>query len=127
MRKMTRLAEKLAKLRLRKKKAKATADAIDTQIEETQERMIQDMLNNNLQSFNLVGVGTIFLSKSDYPSIEDVSVFYKYLRDTKQGDIIKETVHSQTLRGWWNGQEEKPVAAAIGLGVYSKMQVSIRK
>jgi len=129
MKKIAKYISNLIKIREQKKVLEDKIKKLDVKTDELEELIIGEMLNVGVQSINLAGIGTTFLSKSEYPSIENQDVFYKYLRGHGQGDIIKETVHSSTLRGWWNGLEgeAKPDAAEVGLGVYTKTKVSIRK
>lgn len=127
MKKITKYISDLSKSREREKKYEELVKKEEEKQEELEEKIIQFLLNSGVQSINLVDVGTVFLSKSEYPSIEDVPKFYMYLRNKGEGSLIKETVHPATLRGWWNAMEEKPKAEDIGLGVYQKMKVSIRK
>jgi hypothetical protein len=124
---MSKKLEVLSKIRARKAKLSDELKSIEEKEDAMEESIMADMLNSGIQSINLAGVGTVFLSKSEYPSVEDVQNFFGYLRKNGQADLIKETVHPQTLRGWWNGLENKPDPSTIGLGVYSKTKLSIRK
>lgn len=102
---------------------------LEREKEELIDLVIPQMLNNGIKNLKLEGVGTAYISKKESVNIIDVTSFYDYLRDSGNGDMIKETVNWQTLNSWWSRFDEnsRPDLEDIGLGSAINNTIAIRK
>ena len=60
------------------------------------------MENAEIESVKLEGIGTLYTVTKPKVSVlvADQPAFYSWLKENGHGDIIKETVHYQTLNSW---------------------------
>ena len=93
-RRMSELAERIDLLEQSKKEHQKEYDAI-------RKRYLPDaMADEGIENIRLEGVGAVSVRSDVYVTIpaESRDVAYDWLRGTGHGGIIKETVHSSTLR-----------------------------
>ena len=86
-------------------------------------------MNLGQSSAKFPGIGNVSIVIKEYPKIENEDILYEYLADTGQDDIIKRTIHPQTLKGWWGDLENKDSinVTDIGISVYKKTTLQLRK
>lgn len=101
--------------------------AIREKIEMLQPEFVAYMQDHRLQNAHVAGIGTVFLQNRNYAKIKDQIILFEALRKSGNGNLIKETIHPSTLRGYANDtlKENKPLPP--GMEVYTKTVVAIRK
>ena len=128
---MRELVEEFAELRAKKEEFAKQTKEVNEKLDALQERIIEAMVNDGISTVIFNGIGRITLSVSQFPRVKNSDQFFNYLRSCGHGDIIKETVHSSTLRGYWNNlratQGNTPEPNKIGLEVYTENTVSLTK
>lgn len=128
---MRELVEQFSELRKKKEEVSKQAKEIQQKLDELEHQIIENMINDGTSTVIYNGIGRITLTTQSFPRIKDQDKFFSYLRTVGAGDIIKETVHSQTLRGYWNNLKatkgETPVPLEIGLEVFSEATVSLTR
>ena len=128
---MRELAEELAALRTQKDELAKQKKEVEEKLDALEAKIIEKLLQDGISTVILNGIGRITLSTQSFPRIKDQTKFYAYLRESGAGDIIKETVHSQTLRGYWNNlratKGDTPDPKKIGLEVFSEATVSLTR
>lgn len=73
-------------------------------------KLMEDMEGDGI---NVPGVGYAELVIEIYPyvKVEDQERFYAWLRKNDMGDLIKETIHPQTLKAWAGDMVDDPEQA----------------
>jgi hypothetical protein len=112
------LAASLAGLKNKKDELEASLKDVNgvirTLSEETLPRLMEDLEQD---SFRVPNVGTVFLQQKVYANVkaDDREKFHAWLRENGHGDIIKETVHPQTLTAFAKEQlgEGKPLPDTV--------------
>jgi len=94
----------------REKEVKKEATALKYSI-------IEALTNMGVTSIKFPGVGLIYLSTRKNPTLINKEKYFKYLRDSDQGEMIQETVHSSTFRGWFNQQPDDEEIDYDAMGV----------
>ena len=130
---MLDLAEELEGLTEAKKKLEAKVKDLNKEIEVVQEMLVQEMVDNEIQNFTKQG-RMFYLQTATYVSgiSGEQENLMQSLKDQGFGDIVKETVHPGTLKGFVKEQinEEGGVLPEWLEGlvnVYEKEQVRMRK
>ena len=121
------LVAELRRLKEDKARLEAELSQVETDKVAIEEQIVAALINSGMNSAKFPGIGTVSYSIQKYPSIANKDLFYKYLRDTDQADLIKETVNANTLRGWFNSLESEVAAIEIGLNIFEKTGISLRK
>ena len=84
-------------------------------------------LNEGIYAVQFRDLGTFSLRKDSYPSIKDSDIFFKFLDNEGESDLAKKTIDKTALKAWWGGLERKPEPEDIGLSIFKKTDISIRK
>ncbi len=127
------LADNLSELNDRKKELEQELKDLKQNISETNESLAQEMVNEELQNFTRNGL-MFYLQTQTYVSdvASEREVLFEKLRDQGFGDLIKETVHPSTLRGFVKEQIEQEGGDLPGwldglISIYEQEQVRMRK
>ncbi len=103
--KIFELAGHLASLNEKKAHIEAELKEVKKEIESTNEQLVELMVDEEVQRFSRDG--TLFYLQTDV-YVSDVAdrreVFYEALRQQGHGDLIRETVHPQTLKAFTKEQ-----------------------
>lgn len=82
---------------------KPVLDELDKEYDRLRKSVIPDLMQeNDVRTVTLEGIGRVQLAADCYASIpaEQQPAAFAWLRANKYGDLIKETVHSATLKAW---------------------------
>jgi len=96
-------AKELGALRDRKEELEAELKVINKAKTELEtQRLPQMMEDAEVEKMTIEGVGTLYTQAGVYASIlaSDRDKAYDWLREHGHGDIVKETVHHQSLTAW---------------------------
>jgi len=126
------LAEQLYFLKQQKKSLEEQLKSIEAEISKTEESLSREMLNAELQNFNLNGT-LYYLSTKTYANIaadakQDV---YQWLKDNGYGDLVYETVNSNRFSAFvkelLEEEDELPRELKDKVNVFEKITVGVRK
>ena len=125
-------ADTLADLRDQKKKAEDALKEINERIAQTEEQLVEQMVAEEMQNFTRNGKQFILTSRT-YASAKSGMMpdICDWMKDNDLGDMVKESIHPQTLQAWVKEQIEEAGALPKDLSelvnVYEKSGISIRK
>lgn len=121
---------KLAALRDRKEEIETEKSNIEKQIQTVSQEMMVTMRNLGCQKFTTDR--TFYIESVSRPSIKDAEKAYEFLREVGCGDIIKQTVHAQTLKAVFkelmeSGKIDTFSCEDKGITVFVDEQVRVRR
>lgn len=125
-------ADTLADLRDQKKKADDALKEINELISRTEEQLVEQMVAEEMQNFTRNGRQFILTSRT-YANAKAgmMPEVCDWMKDNALGDMVKESIHPQTLQAWVKEQIEEvgalPEELEPLLNVYEKSGISIRK
>ncbi len=126
------LADRLKGLKEQKKQLEDTLKDINAAIEETNEKMVQIMTQQEIQNFNRAGQ-LFYLNTRTFasPAAGQQEALYSWLKENGYGDLVKETVYSQTLSAFikelLEEDDELPEELQKLVNVYEKTIVGVKK
>lgn len=126
---MTRI-EKLrefARLRGVKSDLEAQVKAVNADLDALTMELTREMMDDGMTSVKVDGVGAFSVVEELYPSIKNNDEFFKYLRETGQESVIKESVHFQTMRSINNLYNEEFGRDLPGVESFKKLSIRMRK
>jgi hypothetical protein len=104
---LTLAAKALRKLKDEKKKTEERLTTINKRIVEVETIELPKLMEDNeIDKFNVAGVGTIFLSTEVYASVlkEDRPKLYQWARDKGHGGMVGDWIFPNTLTAFVKGQ-----------------------
>jgi len=125
-------ADTLADLRDQKKKAEDALKEINEMISQTEEQLVAAMVAEEMQNFTRNGRQFVLTSRT-YANAKAgmMPAVCAWMKDNALGDMVKESIHPQTLQAWVKEQIEEvgalPEELEPLLNVYEKSGISIRK
>jgi septal ring factor EnvC (AmiA/AmiB activator) len=125
-------ADTLADLRDQKKKAEDALKEINEMISQTEEQLVAAMVEEEMQNFTRNGRQFVLTSRT-YANAKAgmMPAICDWMKGHELGDMVKESVHPQTLQAWVKEQIEEVGALPEDLSelvnVYEKSGISIRK
>ena len=125
-------ADTLADLRDQKKKAEDALKEINERIAQTEEQLVAAMVEEEMQNFTRNGRQFVLTSRT-YANAKAgmMPAICDWMKGHELGDMVKESVHPQTLQAWVKEQIEEVGALPEDLSelvnVYEKSGISIRK
>ena len=125
-------ADTLADLRDQKKKAEDALKEINERIAQTEEQLVEQMVAEEMQNFTRNGRQFILTSRT-YANAKAgmMPKVCDWMKDNALGDMVKESIHPQTLQAWVKEQIEEagslPEKLSELVNVYEKSGISIRK
>lgn len=120
-------AKKLRDLKEEKDKLEQKLTETNISIQKENEEFVKVMELENVTAFKTPGIGTCFLAESVYPRITDEVLLFKDLRKKRLGKLIKEKIHSSTLRGLVNECLAEGKELPKGIECFYKTEVRIRR
>jgi len=130
---MLSLADDLEELTERKRALESEVKDINKKIETVQELLVQEMVDHEMQNFTRQGK-MFYLQTATYVSgiSGEQENLMRTLKDQGFDDIVKETVHPQTLKGFVKEQMDEeggelPDWLQGLVNVFKKEQVRMRK
>lgn len=117
------LIERLESLKSQKADLDASLKSVNAALKELEETLLPEkmltlgLVQGNKGSFTTASGMRVSLRTDVYASVNKAKEpeFFEWLRDTGSGDLIKESVHSQTLRAFVREQRENGVSIPDGL------------
>ena len=125
-------ADTLADLRDQKKKAEDALKEINEMISQTEEQLVAAMVAEEMQNFTRNGRQFVLTSRT-YANAKAgmMPAICDWMKGHELGDMVKESVHPQTLQAWVKEKMEEagalPEELEPMLNVYEKSGISIRK
>lgn len=125
-------ADTLADLRDQKKKAEDALKEINEMISQTEEQLVAAMVEEEMQNFTRNGRQFVLTSRT-YANAKAgmMPAICDWMKGHELGDMVKESIHPQTLQAWVKEQIEEVGALPEDLSelvnVYEKSGISIRK
>ena len=126
------IADDLVRYRDQKKEIEEALKEINTLITETEEQMVAAMVEEEMQNFTRNGRQFILTNRT-YANAKAgmMPAVCVWMKDNALGDMVKESIHPQTLQAWVKEQIEEAGALPEELeplvNVYEKSGISIRK
>lgn len=125
-------ADRLVTLRDRKKKLEDELKEVNSDIIQTEEQLVAAMVAEEMQNFTRNGRQFVLTSRT-YANAKAgmMPAICDWMKGHELGDMVKESVHPQTLQAWVKEKMEEAGALPKELGemlnVYEKSGISIRK
>ena len=125
-------ADTLADLRDQKKKSEDMLKEINEMIAQTEEQLVAAMVAEEMQNFTRNGRQFVLTSRT-YANAKAgmMPAICDWMKGHELGDMVKESVHPQTLQAWVKEKMEEAGALPEELeplvNVYEKSGISIRK
>ena len=125
-------ADRLVTLRDRKKELEDELKEVNAEIAETEEQLVSAMIEEEMQNFTRNGRQFILTNRT-YANAKAgmMPEICSWMKDNGLADMVKESVHPQTLQAWVKEQLEEVGALPEELeplvNVYEKSGISIRK
>lgn len=125
-------ADTLADLRDQKKRAEDALKEINERIAQTEEQLVAAMVEEEMQNFTRNGKQFILTNRTHANAKAGMMpAVCVWMKDNALGDMVKESIHPQTLQAWVKEQIEEVGALPEDLSelvnVYEKSGISIRK
>lgn len=125
------LADELSGLRSVKRQVEDRLRAVNAEIEAVEAELAQRMIDEEVQNFSRGGQ-LFYLTTRTWanPVAGKKQELYTWLREHDFGDLVQETVNSQTLSAWVREQTEDadlPEELRPLINVYEKQTISIRR
>lgn len=126
------IADDLVRYRDRKKEIEEALKEINALITETEEQLVSAMVEEEMQNFTRNGKQFILTNRT-YANAKAgmMPAVCEWMKDNGLADMVKESVHPQTLQAWVKEQIEEAGALPEDLSelvnVYEKSGISIRK
>lgn len=126
------IADDLVRYRDQKKEIEEALKEINTLITETEEQMVAAMVEEEMQNFTRNGKQFILTNRT-YANAKAgmMPAICDWMKENDLGDMVKESVHPQTLQAWAKERIEEDGALPGELdelmNVYEKSGISIRK
>ena len=116
-------------LRDKKKDLNDKLKEVEACLKQAREDLHDEMAMTGLDMLRVPEVGTVTAVMKDFPSVADPDKFFPFLEGLGHGDIVKKTVHAQTLKGWYNKEGKTLIKdpEEVGLRVYSEKDITFRK
>lgn len=125
-------ADKLVTLRDRKKEIEDELKQVNAEITETEEQLVNAMVEEEMQNFTRNGRQFILTSRT-YANAKAgmMPEICSWMKQNGLADMVKESVHPQTLQAWVKEQIEEAGALPEDLeplvNVYEKSGIAIRR
>jgi hypothetical protein len=126
------VADDLVRYRDRKKEIEEALKEINALITETEEQLVSAMIEEEMQNFTRNGRQFILTNRT-YANAKAgmMPAVCEWMKDNGLADMVKESVHPQTLQAWVKEQIEEagalPEELSELVNVYEKSGISIRK
>jgi hypothetical protein len=126
------VADDLVRYRDQKKEIEEALKEINELIAQTEEQLVSAMVEEEMQNFTRNGRQFILTNRT-YANAKAgmMSAICDWMKENDLGDMVKESVHPQTLQAWVKEQIEEagalPEELSELVNVYEKSGISIRK
>lgn len=126
------VADDLVRYRDQKKEIKEALKEINELIAQTEEQLVAQMVEEEMQNFTRNGRQFILTNRT-YANAKAgmMPAVCAWMKDNALGDMVKESIHPQTLQAWVKEQIEEagalPEELSELVNVYEKSGISIRK
>ena len=126
------IADDLVRYRDQKKEIEEALKEINELIAQTEEQLVAAMVEEEMQNFTRNGKQFILTNRT-YANAKAgmMPAVCEWMKDNGLADMVKESVHPQTLQAWVKEQIEEagalPEELSELVNVYEKSGISIRK
>lgn len=115
--------EYLRKLKDNKERLNEQLKAINTEIEQYEREIIDEMETDGVDKVSITGVGTASVTVKDYPQVEDMDAFVAWCYENGRSDMIQKRVSSTAYNQYVQEENLLP----DGTKVYTKSTLSFRR
>ena len=128
---LSELATKLYGLRERKTEANATLKEIQSDIDLTEQELLEEMMHQDLSRFDLQDTGSFHIANRRFFQIADREALIDFIHE--QGDVDLLTVNHQTLNAYAKETYARKEADGDesfempGISYVTKTQIRVRK
>lgn len=119
--------EALVKLRQDKERAEKELTGINGEIDQLVQQMVADFDRMGVRQVKLEGLGLFYRSAQLYPKTLDEAALFADLKKRGKDAVIKQTVHSQTLRALVKEMSDAGEKQLAGIDVTPKEVVAFRR
>ena len=120
-------ARKLKILLEAKDEVEQKLDVIKKEIAEFQSQFVELMDLRDVQNFSVRDLGTFYVNASVIPKVTNQVELFGDLRRRGAGDLIKETVNSNTLRAYVKECLDEKNEIPKGIEIFTRSAVRVRK
>jgi len=126
------VADDLVRYRNQKKEIEEALKEINELIAQTEEQLVNSMIEEEMQNFTRNGRQFILTNRT-YANAKAgmMPAICDWMKGHELGDMVKESVHPQTLQAWVKEKMEEagalPEELSELVNVYEKSGISIRK
>lgn len=125
-RRLVEMAAALSTMRDQKTALERELTTLNARLEAANAQLVETMETLALDSFRVAGLGLFYLAEAAYPQVTDAAALAAWLRAESLGDLVKETVHWQTLRALVAERLQGGLTAPAGVKVFHKTDVRVR-
>lgn len=131
MRDLFELSERLVELKERKEALKIDTKRNNEEIDEIEAKMVELMVNEEVQSFRKDGV-TFYIKSRLFASIpnEFKDVVIRWFKEHEEySSMVKEQINANTLSAWAKErleEEDMPEEIEVRLNIYEKSSIGTR-
>lgn len=103
------LAKRFSEIRAQHEKQTVLLKEISESWDETEGLLMEAMIEEGAKSIRIDGIGLVILASTSFLSVNAASkeTFLPYLKESGNGDLIKEDVNSRTLTAFLKGHLEE--------------------
>lgn len=121
------LAKEFADLRQEKERLETELTVLSTRMAQISDTLCEKFEKCGLSSAKMEGLGIFYVSNTGRPKVEDEGQLFSDLRKRGLGDLIKETVHSQTLAAALKEARSNGEPDFAGISVFEQQAIRMRK
>lgn len=117
------LVTELRNLKEQKEKKNEEIKAINSSITQVENMLISELQTDGLDTIKVSGIGTVYITTTDYPQVTDMDSFVKWCAENNRADMIQKRVSSTAFKQYVEEFNEYP----DGVDSYVKETVNLRR
>ena len=117
------LVTELRNLKEQKEKKNEEIKAINSSITQVENMLISELQTDGLDTIKVSGIGTVYITTTDYPQVTDMDSFVKWCAENNRADMIQKRVSSTAFKQYLEEFNEYP----DGVDSYVKETVNLRR
>lgn len=117
------LVEQLRALKEQKEKKNEEIKAINSEITQVENMLLTELQTDGLDTIKVNGVGTVYITTTDYPQVIDMDAFVAWCAENNRADMIQKRVSSTAFKQYVEETNEYPE----GVNSYVKETVNLRR
>ena len=117
------LVTELRNLKEQKEKKNEEIKAINSSITHVENMLMSELQTDGLDTIKVSGIGTVYITTTDYPQVTDMDSFVKWCAENNRADMIQKRVSSTAFKQYVEEFNEYP----DGVDSYVKETVNLRR